>query len=99
MLFRSKVDASVKGDLEAAIATAKSALESNDYDKMKSALEGVQKASNKMAEQLYKQAGAQGEAGPSANGNGHEHRAEEKTEKTDKNQAGDDVIDADFKEL
>jgi molecular chaperone DnaK len=94
----SKVDASVKSELESAITTAKSALESNDYDKMKSALEGVQKASNKMAEQLYKQAGAAGGAGPSPNGNGHGH--EENTQKTDKNEkGGDDVIDADFKEL
>ncbi|MGZ3706151.1 MAG: molecular chaperone DnaK, partial [Bdellovibrionota bacterium] len=48
----SKVDAAVKSELEAAIATAKTALESNNADTMKSALEGVQKASNKMAEQL-----------------------------------------------
>jgi molecular chaperone DnaK len=98
----SKVDASVKSELESAIATAKSALESNDYDKMKSALEGVQKASNKMAEQLYKQAGANAQgAGPSpGDGNGHGgNGAEENTQKTDKTQAGDDVIDADFKEL
>ena len=82
-------------------ATAKSALESNDYDKMKAALEGVQKASNKMAEQLYKQTGAQPDAQAGAGGNGHGngHGPEENTQKTDKTQGGDDVIDADFKEL
>jgi len=97
----SKVDASVKGELETAIASAKTALESNNYDTMKSALEAVQKASNKMAEQLYKQAGAnaQGPGGPAPGSNGNGHGAEENTQKTDKTEGGDDVIDADFKEL
>jgi len=101
----SKVDAAVKSELEAAIATAKTALESNNADTMKSALEGVQKASNKMAEQLYKQAGPAGtqpgaEGAGQAHGNGHGNGAngsEETTQKTDA--GGDDVIDADFKEL
>jgi hypothetical protein len=52
-----------------------------------------------MAEQLYKQAGAQPGADAGGNGNGNGHGAEENTQKTDKTQAGDDVIDADFKEL
>jgi molecular chaperone DnaK len=97
----AKVDPAVKTELEAALATAKTALESNNYESLKSALEAVQKGSNKMAEGLYKQAGAQ----PGADGNGHAHNgngngangSEEKTQKTDA--GGDDVIDADFKEL
>ncbi len=95
----SKVDAAVKGEVESAIAAAKTALEGNDADAMKTALEGLQKASNKMAEQLYKQAGAQPGAGPEAsagNGNGH-GSSEEPTKKTEGGK--DDVIDADFKEL
>jgi len=93
----SKVDAAVKTELEGALTTAKSALESNNADTMKSALEGLQKASNKMAEQLYKQAGPQPGAEQSAQGNGHgEGGTDEKTKKTE---GGDDVIDADFKEL
>lgn len=94
----AKVDASVKSEVESAISSAKSALEGNTYDAMKSALENLQKASNKMAEQLYRQAGAAGAGGPQANGNGHANGsggAEAKSEKKD----GDDVIDADFKEL
>jgi molecular chaperone DnaK len=95
----AKVDAAAKGEVESAVAAAKSALEGNDFDKMKSALENLQKASNKMAEQLYKQqtadAGAAG-AGAAGNGagqagNGHDKKEEKKD--------GDDVIDADFKEL
>jgi molecular chaperone DnaK len=97
----AKVDAAVKTELEAALASAKTALESNNYETMKSALEAVQKGSNKMAEGLYKQAGPQpgadGHAGPNGNGNGA-NGSEENTQKTDAG-AGDDVIDADFKEL
>ena len=97
----AKVDPAVKTELEAALASAKTALESNDHDTMKNALEAVQKASNKMAEGLYKQAGAQPGADGHANGNGNgngAHGSEETTQKTDAG-AGDDVIDADFKEL
>ncbi len=95
----SKVDAAVKTELEGAIATAKTALESNNADTMKSALEGLQKASNKMAEQLYKQtAGAPGaEQQAGGNGQGTGNGADEKAKKSDA--GGDDVIDADFKEL
>jgi len=92
----AKVDAAVKSEIEGAISTAKSALESNNADTMKTALEGLQKASNKMAEQLYKQTGAQ-QPGSEQQGNGHRNDSEEKTQKTDA--GGDDVIDADFKEL
>ncbi|NUM89474.1 MAG: molecular chaperone DnaK, partial [Bdellovibrionales bacterium] len=90
-----KLDAAVKGDLEASLKTAKEALESNDFDRMKSALEGVQKASNKMAEQLYKQ------AGPATGGNGQGGEAAGGGEASgeSKKKDGDDVIDADFKEV
>lgn len=89
----SKIEAGTKTEVETALTGAKSALESNDYNKMKSALETLQKASNKMAEQLYKQTATPGN-GANGNGNGHAGE-EEKKEKKD----GDDVIDADFKEL
>jgi molecular chaperone DnaK len=95
----AKVDAAVKTELEAALASAKTALESNNYETMKSALEAVQKGSNKMAEGLYKQAGAQPGADGQPNGNGNGNGAKGSEETTQKTDAGDDVIDADFKEL
>jgi molecular chaperone DnaK len=92
----AKVDTAAKSEVEAAIATAKKALEGTDADQMKAALETLQKASNKMAEQLYKQQAdaGQAQAGAGSNGsggNGHDKQEEKKE--------GDDVIDADFKEL
>lgn len=91
----SKVDATAKSEVEAALTESKSALESNDTARMKTALEGLQKASNKMAEQLYKQS-TQAQPDQGANGNGAKEAGKEsKQEKKE----GDDVIDADFKEL
>lgn len=90
----AKIDAAAKGEVESALTAAKSALESNDFDRMKSALEGLQKASNKMAEQLYKQTSQE----PGQNGNGHSAAGDGQEKKEDKKD-GDDVIDADFKEL
>ncbi|RZA00767.1 MAG: molecular chaperone DnaK, partial [Proteobacteria bacterium] len=95
----AKVDAAAKSEVEAAVAAAKTALEGEDSEAMKTALENLQKASNKMAEQLYKQAAPGAEAG--ADGNGHAGAsgngagASASGEKKD----GDDVIDADFKEI
>ena len=94
----TKIEAATKTEVESSLAAAKTALEGTDADKMKAALETLQKASNKMAEQLYKQQAAAGAdaAGAGAAGNGAgEHGA--KDEKDSKK--GDDVIDADFKEL
>ena len=61
------------------------------------ALETLQKASNKMAEQLYKQQAEAGGAQAGANGNGHANGANGQAKEDKKD--GDDVIDADFKEL
>jgi molecular chaperone DnaK len=88
----SKIDGAVKSEVESALTEAKSAMESNDAGKMKAALEGLQKASNKMAEQLYKQTAQEGSQNGSGNGSEEPEKKEEKKE-------GDDVIDADFKEL
>ncbi|MGZ3713074.1 MAG: molecular chaperone DnaK [Bdellovibrionota bacterium] len=96
----AKVDAAVKGEVEAAVAAAKTALEGENVDAMKSALEALQKASNKMAEQLYKQTADAGQAQqPGAGGNGHGANGNGAGAKADDKKDGDDVIDADFKEL
>lgn len=91
----SKIEAGTKADVESALKEAKSAIESNNYEKMKSALEGLQKASTKMAEQLYKQTAG----GTSSNGSGSNGEGTKAEGAKDKEKKGDDVIDADFKEL
>ena len=55
---KEKLDATAAGDIESAIADAKSALGGDDVDAMNNAFDKLQTASHKLAEVLYSQAGA-----------------------------------------
>jgi molecular chaperone DnaK len=61
-----KISGSDRGDVENAVADAKKALESNDKAQMDKARETLTKASHKLAEEMYKAAGAQAAPGASA---------------------------------
>lgn len=89
-----KISAEAKSEVEAALASAKPVLEkSDDVAALKAATETLQKASAKVAEELYKQEAANGAGAANANGaNGA--GSEKKSGGKD-----DDVIDADFKEV
>ncbi|MBU6375059.1 MAG: molecular chaperone DnaK [Bdellovibrionales bacterium] len=86
-----KIEADTKKQVEDALVEARKHLESKDADEIKKATEALTSASNKMAEQMYKQAGAQ--PGPDATGAQSAGEGEKKDGKKD------DVIDADFKEV
>jgi molecular chaperone DnaK len=93
-----KVSPEAKAAVEEALKSARPVLEKgDDVAALKAESEKLQKASGKMAEELYKEQTAS--AGPQANGtngaNGSHAGADEK-KKTGKD---DDVIDADFKEV
>ena len=88
-----KIEAATKKDVEDALAEARKHLDSKDADEIKKATETLTAASNKMAEQMYKQAGAQAGTGPEANGPQGGAEGEKKDDKKD------GVIDADFKEV
>jgi molecular chaperone DnaK len=93
-----KIDAAAKSEVESALTEAKSALEGSDAEKMRSSTERLQKASAKMAEQLYKQSSGgntDGGTGSSGGGSSGENTDGEKK----KDGKDDDVIDADFKEV
>lgn len=99
-----KIDAEEKTKVEAAVVEAKKHLESQDVAVLEKAAQDLSTASSKMAEQMYKTAGAQnGQDGASANGSSHDGQAgasagpSSESPKSDKK--GDDVIDADFKEV
>ncbi len=90
-----KVDEATKSAVEAEIASLKTALEGDDVEKIKAAVESLTQASHKLAELMYAQAsqgqqGDAGAAGPEANGN-----ANAGSDKKD----DDDVVDADFEEV
>jgi len=64
-----KIPESDKSEVEAAIATARKALEGTDAAAMKTAFEALQKSMYKVAEAMYKAGAAQGQPGaPEANG-------------------------------
>ena len=82
-----KVPADQKSSVEAAIAEVRSALGADDVDRIKKAADELQQASYKLSEMLYQQAGA--EAGqPEAEANVG----------AEASPAGEEVIDAEFKE-
>lgn len=83
-----KVTADVKSDLESALAEAKSKLESEDKDVLVAARETFEKKFHKMAEELYKNVGAQG---ATAADTGATAGAGTKSSK-------DDVVDAEYEE-
>jgi len=86
-----KVEAATKQEVEAALTEARKHLDSKDADELKKATEALTSVSNKMAEQMYKNAGAAPGAEASAEAAG--------SEKKDDSKKGEDVIDADFKEV
>jgi molecular chaperone DnaK len=91
-----KVSADAKKEVEDALVEARKHLSSNDAEVLVKATEDLTKASNKMAEQMYKNAQASGaQSGAQAGANGSAGESEAKSEK----KKDDDVIDADFKEV
>lgn len=88
--FGDKISAEEKSDIEAAIASVRSALEGDDLSRIETAVEELTQKSHKLAESLY-QAGAAGAPGaPGAEGPMPGASAPTDVE--------DDVIDAEFEE-
>ena len=63
-----KVAAADKQQIEDATAALKKAMEGNDTDDIKAKTEALKNASYKIAEEVYKQQGAQGGAAPNGAG-------------------------------
>jgi molecular chaperone DnaK len=91
-----KLDAAAKADVETALEALRKVSENGTAAEIKSATDTLEQASYKLAEALYQKTGAAaGGAEASANGNGTgAHPGAEGAASA----AGDDVIDAEFKE-
>ncbi|MBQ7158106.1 MAG: Hsp70 family protein, partial [Treponema sp.] len=63
-----KVAAADKQQIEDAVAALKKSMEGNDTDDIKAKTEALKNASYKIAEEVYKQQGAQGGAAPNGEG-------------------------------
>jgi len=86
--FGDKIDAASRSQIEASLTEAKSALETEDLDKLKTAFEALSTASHKLAEEMYKKAAAQeGDGGGGTSGTGASGGSDE------------GVVDADFEEV
>ncbi len=97
-----KMPADAKGRLESEIAKVEDALKTNDTERIKSTTEGLTKVWNEIAQNLYQQAGAQGQepgaqtdggqAGPEA-----QQQTSEKKDDKDVQDASYEVVDDDDK--
>ena len=86
-----KLEAGPRGDVEQALEELKRVSENGTVEQIKPAIEALQQASYKMAEVLYKAAAPQGEQPGAGDGATTSNGAAAGA-------AGDDVIDAEFKE-
>lgn len=93
--FGDKVSADEKTSIQAAIDKTKKALESDDVDSIKSAIQELSTVSHKLAEEMYKKASAQQAGGGAEGGPGHGTGEEPGAEGKPK----EDVVDADFEEV
>jgi len=100
-----KIEAGTKKEVEDAVVEARKHIDSGDIAALQKATEQLTAASNKMAEQMYKNAGANAAGGAEAGGAGdhadpHHANAQGHAPKDGKTgKDGDDVIDADYKEV
>ena len=90
-----KLPAEIRQPIQESIDALKKAIEADDTERMKSTMKELEERMHKFAEELYKTAQQQQQAGsgqapPSGNGN-HDGNAQSEAAGTD-----DDVIDADF---
>ena len=98
--YGDKVSASDKSNIEKELNTLKEAIKSKDQNKIKSGMESLQKASHKLAEEIYKATAPKQES--HAEHSTAEHAAGAGGESKGKSSSGgsggqEDVIDADFK--
>ena len=87
-----KVDASVKTEIETALAEAKTAVESGDADEMQQKTAALTQAAMKLGEAMYKAQQAETDAAAAGPDAGRRGPAEEQPEQ-------EDVVDAEFSEV
>ncbi|MDO8580934.1 MAG: Hsp70 family protein, partial [Candidatus Omnitrophota bacterium] len=99
--YGDKISATDKSNIEKEIDALKKAVESNDADRMKQSMESLQKASHKLAEEVYKstasQQAAQGGASASSSSDQQAHSSGKSSGASKGAGDNEDIIDADFK--
>jgi len=103
--YGDKVSSQERGNIEVELNSVKDAIKNKDTPKIKQGMESLQKASHKLAEEIYKSAGAAGQA---QGGEKQAHQQDASEASSSEGNAGpeqqtsggngkDDIIDADFK--
>ena len=92
--FGDKVSQSERADIEARLNDLKSAVKDKNIDRIKKGMEDLTKASHKLAEEIYKQAGAKQQQGQQQAG---PQEAKPEAEPGEQKKE-EEIIDADFKE-
>ena len=95
--FNEKVEASMKSEIEAALGQAKSVLTGEDIEAIKKATDELNRLNGKLAEHVYSKSAAT-DGAAQANGNASANDGAEASQAGAKKD-GDDVVDADFKEV
>ena len=91
--YGNDLDTGVKESIDAALKSAKEALEGQDTDAMRKAAEALSQSSHKLAEAMYAKASQQQAAQPDAD------KADDKAAGAAGGKKKDDVVDADFTEV
>src|SRR5581483_3154476 len=95
--YGSQLDEASRKGVEDALAEARTKLESKDADEMNRAAEALAAASHKLAEAMYSKTRAQAQAG--SDGQGSAGAGTSDGAAGEKKGDGEDVVDADFKEV
>jgi molecular chaperone DnaK len=97
--FGEKVSAAEKEAVEKELTALRDAIKDKDQDKIKTAMENLQKVSHKLAEEMYKASAAQGQVHPGSQAEqpNPEQSAGGDSAEPKQEKGKDDVIDADFK--
>jgi molecular chaperone DnaK len=88
---KEKIPADMASEVEAAVKSAKEAVEKGDNQKILDEIENINKLSSKLSTEMYKSAGSQKEPAPEADGG--------KTTDADGAASEGEVIDAEFEDL
>jgi molecular chaperone DnaK len=93
---KEKLDAAAATEIETSISEAKTALAGDDADAMNNAFDRLQTASHKLAEVLYSQAGAAGDAGATGGEQASSASAGAEGDGGSASSSDDNVIDAEY---
>ena len=96
--YGDKVSQAERADIEAKANDLKQAIKDKNVERIKKGMEELTKSAHKLAEEIYKQAAAKQQQSGQQTAQPHEEKADAGADQSQATPAGEDVIDAEFKE-